>query len=74
MNVVFSLFLFCHFKEAATQASEFKESCNYLEVIGIGRSQGGGQWILDEGSLEVQGSVALMVVFSRVAMPRYQLQ
>lgn len=39
----FVLFSFvAPFKEAVTQASELKESCNTLEVIGMGRSQGGG--------------------------------
>lgn len=71
MDLFFSLF--CLFKEAVTQASELKESCNTLEVIRMGRSQGGGSGFR-AGGVGVQGSVALMVVLSREVMPRYQLQ
>lgn len=43
MDLFFSLFFFfAPFKEVVTQVSELKESCNTLQVIGMGQSQGGG--------------------------------
>lgn len=49
------LFFCPPFKEAVTQASELKESCNTLKVIRDGTESGRRQWISGQGASWVSG-------------------
>lgn len=56
-GTVMDFSFFCPFIEAVTQASELKESCNTLEVIGMGtgRCQGGGSGFRGQGASGFRG-------------------